>query len=351
MVPRRLRYTAELLGRIWWLLLAFVGIWVAAAVGFYVFDGFRYSLFESFYWSIVTLGTVGYGDIVPATAAAKSFTILVILAQIFLFGYFFSVLSTEAATEAQRRALGVLGTNMSGHIVVLGYDGVGRAAVRELLIQEQKVAVVVEKPEDVANVRALERTDRLFATYGPPVEPELLRRVNMPAAHSVIVATGDDATNMIGALNVRALAPTVRVVVAVSRPELRETLRAAGVTYVASPADTGGRLCASAAFEPEVAHALEDMMTADVRSDFQEFVLRPGGRLTGRRFGEGEAIVRKETGCILVGYARPRTEGEYDTFIGPPDDITLGVNDAILVVGSIQNSRRFRAWFGEDQGR
>ncbi len=351
MVARRLASALGFARRIAWLLAAFGGVYVFASVGFYVLEASRYSLFNSFYWSIVTLGTVGYGDIVPTTVGAKVLTMAVIAMQVFLLSYLLSVLTTEGAEESQRRALGLFGTDMTGHIVVLGYGGVGRSAVRELLVQEQKVAVVAERADEVPNLRTLGPPNRLFATFGSPVEPDILRRVNVPAAHSVIVATGDDAQNMIGALNVRVLAPTMRIVVAVNRPELRETLRAAGVTYVASPEDTGGRLCASAAFEPEVAHAIEDMVSAEVRADIQEFVLRPTTPISSQTFGEAEGIVRGSTGCILIGYARPRADGEFDTFVGPPPAQRLAPGDAILVVGSLENARRFRSWFGEEQGR
>lgn len=347
----RLRYTLEFLRRIWWLLAGFGGIYVVAAVGFFLLEDRRYSLFDAFYWAIVTLGTVGYGDIVPTSFSAKVLTMVVIAVQIFLLGYLLSVVASEGAAESQRRALGLLGTEMTGHVVVLGYGGVARAAVRELLVQDQAVAVVAERADDVANIRPLAPAARLFATFGDPVETEILRRVNVDRAQSVIVATDDDAQNMIGALNARTLAPNARIVVAVNRPELRDTLRAAGVTFVASPADTGGRLCASAAFEPEVAHAVEDMLSADVRADIQEYVLQQGTPLSTQTFGEAESLVRRSTGCILVGYAHREPDGEYTTSVGPDPQTRLAPGDAVLVVGSIAATKRFRSWFGVDQGR
>jgi voltage-gated potassium channel len=348
---RRARFFREVLSRIWKFLLLFASVWVAAGVLFYFLDGMRYNLFNSFYWSIVTISTLGYGDIVPVTVAAKVLTIGILFVQIFLLGYLISVITTTVNEESQRRALGTLGTDMRNHIVVLGYSDVGKAAVRELLIQEQTVAVVADHPEQVAHIRTLGPEDRLFVTYGPSADKDILRRVNVGEAHSVVVCTTDDAANMIAALNVRAMAPHVRIVVSVSRPELRDTLRSAGVTYVASPADMGGRLCAEAAFEPDVAIAMEEISAADVKADMQEYLLQDTTPISRQTVGEAEGLVRSSTGCLLVGCARRGADGEYETTVNPPADLRLQPGDAILVLGSIANTTRFRRWFGVDQGR
>ncbi|HTT34667.1 MAG TPA: potassium channel protein [Thermoplasmata archaeon] len=348
--PRR-RYFVDLARRVVPFLLVYAGVFLGAGFGFFLLEGSRYSLFDSMYWSIVTLGTVGYGDIVPTTGPSKVLASVVIATQVFLLGYLFTVITSAVAAESERRSLGTYGTDMGGHVVVLGYSAVGRAAVRELLIQDQRVAVVVEDSEAVANVRSLGPPDRLFVTYGDPAERDILERLNLPAAHGVIVCTDDDATNMIGALNVRALSTRARVVVSVARPELRETLRAAGVTYVASPADLGGRLCASAAFEPDVATAIEAITAADFWGDMQEYVIGPSTVVGPVAFGEAEGRVRAETGCLLIGYARADAHGEFRPYLTPPPETRLAAGDAILILGAVENTRRFRRWFGAEQGR
>jgi voltage-gated potassium channel len=337
--------------RVWKFIFVFLGVYVAAGVLFFAVEDGRYTLFDSMYWSISTLGTVGYGDVVPTEPSAKVLTTLVIFTQIFLLGYLFTVITSVVGEESQRRALGMHGTSLTNHIVVLGYSAVGRAAVRELLIQEQKVAVITDQVDQVPNIRALAPEEQLFVTFGPPADVEILRRANVTEAHSVIVCTADDATNMIGALNVRTLNDRVRIVVSVSRPELRDTLRAAGVTYVASPSDMGGRLCASAAFEPEVAHALDDITAADVSADMREYLLPSSSPLVGKSFDEADRMIRQGTGCLLIGYGRPEPSGEFSTRINPPFDARLASGDAVILLATIANAHRCDGFFGIRQGR
>ncbi len=351
MAGLRRKFFRDLVGRIAPFLILFAIVYVVTSVVFFYLEGGSDSLFLSFYWAITTLSTVGYGDVLPTNTYARLDAMSAMFIQIFLLGYLISVIATTVAAEQQKRSLGLLGTDLKDHVVVLGYSAVSRSAVRELLAQDQKVAVVVESQEEVPNIRTLAPESRLYVTYGQPAERDLLLRANVPQAHSVIVCTADDATNMIAALNARVVAPQIRVVVSITRPELRDTLRAAGVTFVASPADMGGRLCAAAAFEPDVADALDDLTQGDVRADVQEYRITETTPISRARFGDAERKIRETTGCLLIGYARSDGAGEYSANINPETSVDLRPGDALILIGTIANVKRFRAWYGIDQGR
>jgi voltage-gated potassium channel len=350
MPPWRRSYTLLLLARLWKFIAVFGAVYIVAALGFYFVEP-HISLLNSFYWAIVTLATIGYGDVVPTVPVAKYFTIGVAITQLFLLGYLITVVSATVTEASQHRVLGTLGTDMSGHIVVLGYQDVGRSAVRELLAQGEKVAVVTEDAAEVSNVRTLANDKQIFATFGPPGEQDILKRVNIMAAHSVIVCTKDDTTSLIAALNARALNPTVRVVVSVSRPELKQTLQSAGVTYVASPGDMGGRLCADAAFRPEVANAVEDLTSTALGADIEEFILTASTPISTQPLAEAERLVRAASDCIVIGYARPSVTGEFVTVLNPPYTFRFQPGDALLVLGVVPNLQKLQKWIGVPQGR
>ncbi len=342
-----------LFARLWKFLVAYVAVLVVAAVGFYLLESYSTSaeLLNSFYWAMVTLSTIGYGDVVPNNPAAKLFTIGIAATEVFLGAYLVTVVISVVSEESEHRLFGTFGTDFAGHIVVLGHSPVAGSALRELLAQEEKVALVTEEATEVPTLRHLGDEKHLFVTYGRPGDAEILKRVNVAGAHSVIVATGDDTTTLVAALNVRAVNPTVRIVVSVSRPELKQTLKAAGVTYVASPAEMGGRLLADAAFRPEVANMVEDLTTTQFGADMEEFVLTATTPVAAQSLHDAEALVRAASDCLVIGYARAGPDGEYGTVLNPPASFRFRPGDAIIVVGTLENLHRMQKWIGVPQGR
>jgi voltage-gated potassium channel len=351
--PYRVSYARRLLGRLWKFLAGYVAVYLVATFGFYVLESYStvQQVLTAAYWAMITLSTIGYGDVLPTTQDARIFTIGIAATEVFLGAYLVSIVIAVVAEESQHRLLGTFGTNFTNHIVVLGYSSVGGAAVRELLAQDEKVAVVAETADQVATLHALANDKQLFATIGPPGDVTILHRVNVPAAHSVVVCTGDDTTTLIAALNVRAMNPTIRIVVSVNRPELKQTLRAAGVTYVASPSDMAGRLCADAAFRPEVANMVEDLTTTEFGADMEEFILTDRTPISTQTLPQAEELVRKASGCIVIGYARPSGEGEFTTVLNPPATFQFRPGDALIVVGTLANLHRLQQWIGVSQGR
>ncbi|MGI0054928.1 MAG: potassium channel family protein [Thermoplasmata archaeon] len=346
-----LDYYRLLLRRLWKFLLAYGALIVVAAAGFNQLNFDGKDILTSFYWAVETVSTVGYGDVVPTQPDARYFTIGVILVAVFLVAYLISIIISVVTDTSHRRSMGTLGTDFKGHTIVIGYGLTGRTAVRELLANRQQVAVVTDNADEIPNIRELADESRLFVTFYSSGEREILGRVGASDARAVIVCTADDTSNLITALAVRTAAPQARVVVSVSRSELKPTLALAGVAYVTSPNDMGGRLLANASLRPDVANAFEDLTTASYGVDIWEFLLSertPIGRAT---LPDAERAARESSDCLVVGYARRDASGEYHTTLNPPRTFAFQPSDAILVMGTQENLRRFGKWFGVPPGR
>jgi voltage-gated potassium channel Kch len=215
---------------------------------------------------------------------------------------------------------------------------------------------LAEARRDPLLATRVSRDEDVFLALGDYAQGAALRLLNLSDAAEAIVASDDDGRNVLTALLLKQLAPGLRVVVAVLREELRETLHAAGVTYVISPSDLGGRMVAAAAIEPEIAQTFDDLTTSSYHYGMEEYPLRPPNPLVGLDFDTASRRLRESTGAILVGVAQPdpnRTGDDpgFRAILAPPPATVLTPGGyALLLAAEIDRPRRDR-WLGVPPGR
>jgi voltage-gated potassium channel len=332
----------------------FVGVFVTVVLTLYFLergapDSKFASLADAFWFCVVTMSTVGYGDIFPVTAVGRVITGMFILFTLGTVGLLITAIS-EAIMEVKRmEEHGLIGTRMKNHVIICGFNSMARAALIELLAANRNVALLCETTAEMEGARELARvTERLFVTHGEPSQEIFRDRLNGGEAEAVIVAMSDDARNLIAALNIKVVNPRARLVVALQREELRATLVAGGVTYIASPNELSGRLVASAAFEPVVALLLEDLMSGSVgSSDRQQY---EAGELGGRTVAEVRKVMTDLDGPLLVGLAK--SDGAaYKVLPNPRGDLRVDAQDYLIVISDEEQAGRFEARYKLRQGR
>ena len=332
----------------------FLGVFVATAFSLYLLehgapDGKFASIKDAFWFCVVTMSTVGYGDIFPVTGLGRILTGGFILFTLGTVGLLITAVS-EAIMEVKRmEEHGLIGTRMQGHVIICGFNSMARASLVELLAADRKVALLCEKQEELTAARdQFEKNPNLFITAGEPTQDIFRDRMNGVSAEAYIIAMSDDAKNLIAALNVKVVSPNARLVVALQREELRQTLEAGGVTYIASPNELSGRLVASAAFEPEVAILLEDLMSGDVGSaDMMQY---QAGELAGRTVGEIRDTLAQLDGPLLVALAK-KNGANYHVKPNPGRDVRVEAGDHLIVISDEGQAARIEEKFKLRQGR
>ena len=298
---------------------------------------------------VVTLSTVGYGDVAPVGIAGRAVTGAFIVFTLLTLGFLLAALN-EAVLEVKRMdETGLLGTDLHGHIVVYGFSPVAQTAIAQLLGAHRTVALVCEHVDQIPAARLLGDPRSLFVTAGDLTQELLVDRVNAKDATTAVVASDDDARNIIASLNLRAVNPGMRVIVAVRAPELRQTLIASGVTYVASPYELSGRLVASAAFEPEVAKLVEDISNSgDDGYDLQQFSAQP---FAGLSVGELRRRFEEIDGPLLLATCVSDGGGDYSVRPHPPASQVLDDGDHIIVLCNADQADRLTSRWRLSQGR
>ncbi|MDG5820475.1 NAD-binding protein [Natronococcus sp. A-GB7] len=196
---------------------------------------------DSVYYVIVTIATVGYGDITPLTTGAKWFSLSVIVFGTGAFTVAIGALIVPAIEKRMAAAFGTMTptelTLLEDHVLVLGYDDITEPLLDELGI-EVDVVVVAPDTDETDEVDARNVT----VVAGDPTLADTLEEARIDDAAGVVVATQDDATDVLTVLAAREANQAVRIVAAANDREHVDKLEAVGADEVISPMEIGGRL-------------------------------------------------------------------------------------------------------------
>jgi voltage-gated potassium channel len=232
-------------------------------------DGYRdnngegLTLIDCFYYAVVTLSTTGYGDITPASQAARLVNILVVTPARVFFLIILVGTTLEVLTEQYRTTLRLTRWRkaVKEHVIVCGYGTKGRSAVSALLesgFDKQKIVVVERNPAAVRQATA----DGLVTVDGSATESGVLRQARVTSARSVIIATDSDATSVLVTLTVRQLtAGRVRIIASAREDENAPLLKQSGAHHVIVSSATAGRLLGVSTSAPPLIDVVEDLLT------------------------------------------------------------------------------------------
>jgi voltage-gated potassium channel len=282
------------------------------------------------YFTMVTVTTVGYGDIVPVTPRARMIDALVVTpVRIFIWIIFLGTayqLALRKFTEVFRMAK--LQSNLNQHVVVSGFGHTGYSAVKELLAKgTDPEHIVVIDPRDDRVRTAVELG--VVALKGDATQEGLLQHAAfLSQAKAVIIAAGRDDTNALILLTVRNLNSRCRVIVSAKEEENVKLFRQGGAQTIISPATYGGYMLAAAVDQQYLADYLEDFLTAggqvnivekkveggdvgksanDLQPDVLLRVYRQGTILSPWEFQSGQ---RLESGDVMLLFRPVKDEAQ-----------------------------------------
>ena len=216
------------------------------------------NLNDSIYYTIITLATVGYGDIIPITPLQKIFSVTLALSGVGILAYIFTFIISSITQNLQDMRSGRIMerklADMQNHYILCGFGRVGVAVYEELMKRNQKV-IIIEKNEE--KLEDMEENENVVLLNGNATEDKTLKKLNIDKSLGVIVTTGSDVDNLFIVLTTRELYKDAWIVSRASKKESINRLKHAGANKVISPESSGGTDIYFAAVQPNLVHITE----------------------------------------------------------------------------------------------
>jgi voltage-gated potassium channel len=311
--------------------IIFIGI-----VGYITIED--YGFLDAFYMTIITITTVGFGEVQPLNDDGKIFTAILSILSLGFFAYSISII-TSYFVEGQLVYL-VRGykeknlKNMENHVIVVGFGRNGQQVIEELLAHKYPFVVIDQNHDAVQQYKG----KPIRFIEGDATEDDVLEKAGVKNARSIITTLPNDADNLFVALTARALNKNLQIVSRASSESAEKKLRIAGVKSVVMPEKVGGAHMAKLIASPDIVEFLEHLsIRGEDPTNLEEIECRqlPEEFVNKTIFEIG---VRKKSGANIVGFKTP--EGKY--IINPTPDTVVIPNSKLFVLGTHEQIESMR---------
>lgn len=312
--------------------LLLIIVFLVGTVGFHLIEG--WSFLDALFMTIITITTIGYGEVHPLTLAGKVFDIIVIFFGVGSAAYVFAsftqfIVEGEMQRYFGRRRLDKTIMRMSGHYIVCGHGRIGSLISQELMHANKQFLVIDSDPE-IAH--GLERTG-IPHILGNASDEDVLLKAGIKRAKGLIATASSDMTNVYIILIAKELNPDIFVLARAETEDSIKNIRRAGADKVVSPYLIGGRHMANIILKPTVVDFVE-LATGEKIEDFhiqmEGFKIREGSRLVGKTLKD--APIRKDIGLMVVSIK----DRSGKMVFNPGADFAISVDDVLVCIGDAE---------------
>lgn len=310
---------------------------------------------NAIWYSLVTLTTVGYGDIFPATVFGRYIGLIFIFSSLAFYGLLIGQFTMLMTTIRENRKLGQNGTNFRDHAVIIGWNDFSKMVIDQLIGVGKKIAVVVDSKADIDSIyeRYPEHHNKLFTLYTDFENYDQLEKANITDSSIAFVNHGNDTDKLVYILNVKKVFPSVEFVVTLDNGDLKQTFINAGVINTISKYEISSKLLASYIFEPDVAMYSESIMSyakSDNDYDIKQFLVTKTNPLIGHSYQEAFFEMKKRYNTVLIGITKRDKNGHRKLVKNPHGDIKIGPGDYLVVILNGKAFKLITKLFGVEEG-
>lgn len=337
-----MRFNYIIFKKIYFFLFLIILIISIGTVGYILIEG--WNLLDSFYMTLITMSTVGYGEVHELSDSGRIFTSFLLISCFSIFAYTISSLTSyivggEYKINLRQYKVLMKMKKMENHIIICGFGRVGKQVAKDLKLFDQPF-VIVDHDENVISESELK--DGYIFIQGDSTRDGILQEAAIDRAKAIITCLPKDADNLYVVLTAREARKDIMIVSRATMTSAVSKLKIAGSDHVIMPDSIGGSHMASIINNPDVVEFMDAIKVqgsngVNIESiDFNELP----EEFRNKTIGQLEA--KRLTGVTIVGFKTP--EGEY--IINPDYAIEVVPKSQLFVLGSAEQIQKLNSIFG-----
>ena len=315
----------KLFRRFFYALLTLLLVIAIGTFGYWFLSGYRYPLFDTFYMTMITITTIGYGEVINVSQMpyGRPFTIIIGLSGISIFTFiltnFTAFLISGQITNSLRLSRTIKkAAKMTNHYIICGSGDIG-FQIAEELISTKRDFVIIDKSD--IDIMRLDDSKTLFIK-GDATDESVLNQASIMTASGLFAVTGDDNYNLVITFTAKQIKSDLRVIAKCRETQHIEKMKKAGADSVISPYLIGGLRMVSEMVRPRVVTFLDTMLRDKDRSyRIEEIPVRED--FIGKSIASLELAKQREILLLSV-----RTENDWN--FNPDSSYVLCSNDVLI---------------------
>ena len=305
----------------------FILLLTIGSAGFYFIGGEKWSLIDSLYMTVITLSTVGYGEVHKLDDLAKVWSILLIIFGVTGIGALLRTINEEFIQSKlfwNKKMIKNI-SKLKNHYIICGYGRMGAVIARELDDKNQKFLIIENNEQKVEIIRS----KGMLCINGDATSDEILQNAQIDKAAGVAVVLDTDQENLFVTMTIKTTNPDIFLLSRCAKEYNESKLLRAGANKVINPYKAGGHRMAEMLSKPQVEDSISVVSPkhADLNLTLDEISLKNCKEYDNVTINNSK--IRENYDINIVGIIKDNGE----SIINPEPDTLLNTNDIILLIG------------------
>ena len=316
--------------------ILYFGVIVAiGSGGFYTIGGDEWSIIDSIYMTIITLSTVGFGEVSPLSDLGKLWTVIVIIFGVSGFAAILYELGAELIqmNTYRSRTMRKKISRLESHYIICGYGRMGAIIASEF--QKKNISFVIIEINDSKIIDIQENGYNHI--HGDATLDETLINAGIIDSKGIVVVLDNDQDNLFVTMSARNLNQGSYIISRCSKQDTGNKLKRAGANKVVNPYITGGHRMAELLISPNIDDIVTIESPDNISIDFsiEEVSVKNFNILNNKTINE--LNIREKYNLAIVAIINKDRSKQ----LNPGPDVMLSSNQKVILIGTLDNLQSF----------